>query len=85
MMNNLPCILVLLTQAMFAYYFWLAYGTIALFLGPLRTWSVIMGAYLWYCSATLQPDDLIEARIVWGNKDYYYFVGENKEDSHHAL
>lgn len=85
LMNNLPCLLVLCTQALFAYYFWLAYGTMALFLGPLRTWSVILGVYLWYSSTTLQSHDLLEARVIWGNKDYYHFVGENKEGTRHAL
>jgi len=40
-------------------------------LGPLRTWSVIMGLYLWYFSATLEQRDLIEAKLVWGNRDCY--------------
>ena len=31
-----------------AYLFWLAYGTLAFILGPLRTWSLVLAAVLWY-------------------------------------
>lgn len=42
-------------QAAFAYFFWLAYGTMAFLLGPLRTWSTVLSAFLWYQAVTL-PD-----------------------------
>ncbi|RZC39664.1 transmembrane protein 62 [Asbolus verrucosus] len=40
-LNQLLCI-------QMAYLFWMAYGTLAFILGPLRTWSVILAAILWY-------------------------------------
>lgn len=30
------------------YFFWLAYGTMAIVIGPMRTWSVILAIVLWY-------------------------------------
>jgi len=60
-----PCAVVVLAQVLYAYYFWLAYGTVALFLGPLRTWSAIMGFYLWFTVVNLKDHDFAEARLVW--------------------
>ncbi|XP_042216646.1 transmembrane protein 62-like isoform X2 [Homarus americanus] len=51
------CVLLLITMQMItAYSFWLAYGTMALLLGPLRTWSAILGIILWYQSSTMHKD-----------------------------
>lgn len=55
-------------QMMFAYFFWLAYGTMAFFLGPLRTWSTLLSAFLWYQAVTLPDYCLREARDVWSPK-----------------
>jgi len=53
-------------QMVFAYYFWLAYGTLAFILGFMRTWSVFISAYLWYTSVTLSQNEFKEARLLWG-------------------
>ena len=57
--NNWPsqtAFAVLVTlQTVFAYFFWLAYGTMAFIIGPLRTWSTILSILLWYQAAYL-PD-----------------------------
>ncbi|MPC58595.1 Transmembrane protein 62 [Portunus trituberculatus] len=45
-----------------AFFFWLAYGTMALFLGPLRTWSAVLGLILWYQAATVHKDVLSLSR-----------------------
>lgn len=78
--RHAPCASVLILQGMFAYYFWLAYGTIAFILGPLRTWSVVMGIYLWYSSATLSNHDFEEACYTWRRNDYSLRNGANSHD-----
>ncbi|CAG2066277.1 unnamed protein product [Timema podura] len=40
-------------QMMFAYFFWLAYGTMAFLLGPLRSWSIVLAVVLWHQANTL--------------------------------
>lgn len=47
-----PFVLLILFQLEMAYLFWLAYGTLAFILGPLRTWSVFLAIALWYQSLT---------------------------------
>lgn len=45
---HLPFSVIFTMQVMMAYIFWLAYGTLAFILGPLRTWSLILAAVLYY-------------------------------------
>lgn len=45
---HLPFFTVLILQIEMAYLFWLAYGTLAFFLGPLRTWSLVLAGILWF-------------------------------------
>ncbi|XP_042875483.1 transmembrane protein 62-like [Penaeus japonicus] len=60
------CLLIIITSQMIsAYFFWLAYGTMALLLGPLRTWSAVVGLVLWYQAATAQKNLLREAAQIW--------------------
>lgn len=35
-------------QTCMAYFFWLAYGTLATILCPLRTWSIFFAIMLWH-------------------------------------
>jgi hypothetical protein len=56
--QHLPFVVVLTLQMKFAYSFWLAYGTVAFLLGPLRTWSVLLGIVLWHQATTLQENTL---------------------------
>ncbi|XP_067009565.1 transmembrane protein 62 isoform X2 [Anabrus simplex] len=62
---HLPFLAVVVLQMMFAYSFWLAYGTMAFILGPLRTWSVVLAIILWYQACTLPDKCLREAALVW--------------------
>ncbi|KAK3863323.1 hypothetical protein Pcinc_030893 [Petrolisthes cinctipes] len=60
------CPLILVTvQMITAYFFWLAYGTMALVLGPLRTWSAFLGLFLWYQATTLPRSAFRETAVVW--------------------
>lgn len=60
------CLLIIITSQMIsAYFFWLAYGTMALLLGPLRTWSAIVGLVLWYQAATAHKNLLRGAAQIW--------------------
>ncbi|KAJ8984441.1 hypothetical protein NQ317_012505 [Molorchus minor] len=45
---HLPFFIVFSMQLAMAYLFWLAYGTMAFLLGPLRTWSLILAGILYY-------------------------------------
>ncbi|KAF5274250.1 hypothetical protein FQR65_LT04368 [Abscondita terminalis] len=50
---HLPFMFLLSIQILMAYFFWLAYGTLAFLIGPLRTWSVFMAIILWYLTLSL--------------------------------
>ncbi|CAL4108459.1 unnamed protein product, partial [Meganyctiphanes norvegica] len=56
--RHVAVLAVITLQILLIYFFWLAYGTIGLFLGPLRTWAAILGTCLWYFAATLPKDKL---------------------------
>ena len=61
---HLPFLLIFGIQVQMAYLFWLAYGTLAFILGPLRTWSLVLAAVLWY-NAIYLPEKC--TRWVGGN------------------
>ncbi|KAH1022096.1 hypothetical protein HUJ04_011544 [Dendroctonus ponderosae] len=52
---HLPFCIVFIIQVIMAYMFWLAYGTLAFILGPLRTWSLVLAAGVYYTALHL-PD-----------------------------
>ncbi|RXG70487.1 hypothetical protein Avbf_02112 [Armadillidium vulgare] len=54
-------------QAMNAYFFWLAYGTMALILGPLRTWAVFLGLLMWCHASRLKEEDLRVVGKIWAS------------------
>lgn len=56
LLRNLPFVLILSVQLLLAYFFWLEYGSLAFFLGVLRTWSIALNSYLWYKTLTLPPE-----------------------------
>jgi hypothetical protein len=56
--QHVPFVVVLTVQLDFAYFFWLAYGTMAFLLGPLRTWSVLLGIVLWHQTTNLSERSL---------------------------
>lgn len=45
---HLPFSVIFTMQVCMAYLFWLAYGTLAFILGPLRTWSLVLASWLYY-------------------------------------
>lgn len=82
--RHIPCGFVLLAQSVFAFYFWQAYGTIALILGMFRTWHVLLGIYLFYTSATLTKKDIEEARAIWRGR-YLFTQNNGRSDSRRDL
>jgi len=65
--QHVPFVVVLTVQLDFAYFFWLAYGTMAFLLGPLRTWSVLLGVVLWHQATTRhQVQDVLYRSMVVG-------------------
>ncbi|GLH01779.1 Uncharacterized protein GBIM_07843 [Gryllus bimaculatus] len=70
--RHLPFAVLVMLQMIFAYFFWLAYGTMAFILGPLRTWSVLLALLLWQQANSLPRKFLQEAAIVWniGNSQH---------------
>ncbi|KAF2894815.1 hypothetical protein ILUMI_11361 [Ignelater luminosus] len=62
---HLPFIVILSIQLLMAYFFWLAYGTLAFLLGPLRTWSVVIALVLWHQALVLPERCTREAAKIW--------------------
>ncbi|XP_044749318.1 transmembrane protein 62-like [Coccinella septempunctata] len=65
---HLPFVILILVQLEMAYLFWLAYGTLAFILGPLRTWSVFLAMALWYQTLTYPTHCTRKAASVWTPK-----------------
>ncbi|KAG8035777.1 hypothetical protein G9C98_001433 [Cotesia typhae] len=62
---NLPFLLLIMMQTSMTYFFWLAYGTLATILCPLRTWSIILALVVWYQVYTLPNHCLKSAKYIW--------------------
>ncbi|KAG5862870.1 hypothetical protein JTB14_023940 [Gonioctena quinquepunctata] len=62
---HLPFLIIFSMQVIMAYMFWLAYGTMAFFLGPLRTWSLVLAVVLYYQSLHLSEKCLRRASEIW--------------------
>lgn len=65
---HLPFIVLLCVQLEMAYLFWLAYGTLAFILGPLRTWSAILALILWHQTFTFPVHCIKKAATIWHPK-----------------
>ncbi|KRT85365.1 hypothetical protein AMK59_726 [Oryctes borbonicus] len=65
---HLPFVMLMSLQIFMAYFFWLAYGTLAFILGPLRTWSIILAAILWQQALTYPDRCIRSAADVWDIK-----------------
>ncbi|XP_076646835.1 transmembrane protein 62 [Halictus rubicundus] len=65
--QHLPITLLVLMQASMAYFFWLAYGTLATMLCPLRTWSIFLAIMLWYQVNTMPQSCLRSAIAIWSS------------------
>ncbi|KAF7266802.1 hypothetical protein GWI33_019908 [Rhynchophorus ferrugineus] len=61
---HLPFCLVFTIQVIMAYLFWLAYGTLAFILGPLRTWSLVLAAVLYYMALNLPEKCFKKAKDI---------------------
>ncbi|CAL7945271.1 unnamed protein product [Xylocopa violacea] len=64
-LQYLPIILLVTMQTCMAYFFWLAYGTLATILCPLRTWSIFLAIMLWHQVDTMPHSCLRSAAKVW--------------------
>ncbi|CAH0560338.1 unnamed protein product [Brassicogethes aeneus] len=64
-LRHLPFALIFTMQVIMAYLFWLAYGTMAFFLGPLRTWSIILALFLYYEALFLPEKCTRKASFIW--------------------
>lgn len=62
---HLPFMFLLSIQILMAYFFWLAYGTLAFLIGPLRTWSVFIAIILWYLTLSLPEKCARDAATIW--------------------
>lgn len=65
--HHLPFGVLVAVQMVLAYFFWLAYGTMAFILGPLRTWSILLALLLWHQANMMSQRTLEEMAIVWNN------------------
>ncbi|XP_066592487.1 transmembrane protein 62-like isoform X2 [Prorops nasuta] len=63
--QHLPILLLLVMQIIMAYFFWLAYGTLAIILCPLRTWSIVLAIILWYQVHTMPQTCFRSASAIW--------------------
>ncbi|XP_025831717.1 transmembrane protein 62-like [Agrilus planipennis] len=62
---HLPFVMLLSIQLLMAYFFLLAYGYLAFFLGPLRTWSIVLALVLWCQTLQLPEKCTRDAANVW--------------------
>ncbi|KAK0095811.1 hypothetical protein PV326_007317 [Microctonus aethiopoides] len=63
--RNLPFVLLISMQMIMIYFFWLAYGTLATVLCPLRTWSVVLALILWHQAHVMPDGCLRSAAFIW--------------------
>ncbi|XP_029050433.2 transmembrane protein 62-like [Osmia bicornis bicornis] len=63
----LPITLLVLMQTCMAYFFWLAYGTLATIVCPLRTWSIFLAVMLWHQVNTMPQSCLRSAAEIWSS------------------
>ncbi|XP_076179438.1 transmembrane protein 62 isoform X1 [Ptiloglossa arizonensis] len=65
--QHLPIALLIIMQANMAYFFWLAYGTLATVLCPLRTWSIFLAMILWHQINAMPESCLRSATVIWSS------------------
>ncbi|XP_046474147.1 transmembrane protein 62 [Neodiprion pinetum] len=74
-------VLLVTMQASMVYFFWLAYGTMAIILGPMRTWSVLLAIVLWYQINVMPEKCFRSAAMVWSSKRPVINNTENEANS----
>ncbi|CAK9804583.1 Transmembrane protein 62 [Anthophora plagiata] len=65
LLQYVPITLLIMMQTCMAYFFWLAYGTLATIICPLRTWSIFLAIMLWHQVDTMPLSCLRSAAKVW--------------------
>ncbi|KAG7203784.1 hypothetical protein KM043_013805 [Ampulex compressa] len=63
--QHVPITLLITMQMSMVYFFWLAYGTLATILCPLRTWSMLLAMILWCQVYTMPQSCLRSAAAIW--------------------
>lgn len=58
-LNQLPFALFFLLHAFTCYPFWISYGYMATLLNPMRTWCLVLAAYLWLKAKRLDEASLM--------------------------
>ncbi|XP_059613492.1 transmembrane protein 62-like [Phlebotomus argentipes] len=67
-LQHLPFLTIITVELILMYFHWASYGFLALILGPLRTWSLILNFTLWY-QAQYMPDKCLHAgSAVWSTQ-----------------
>ncbi|XP_043278139.1 transmembrane protein 62-like isoform X2 [Venturia canescens] len=81
--RHFPIVLLITMQSSMVYFFWLAYGTLAVVLCPLRTWSIILAICLWYQANKMPQRCLRPAARVWSTSGRVasYEANENRRNS----
>ncbi|XP_048505686.1 transmembrane protein 62-like isoform X2 [Athalia rosae] len=72
----------IIMQTSMVYFFWLAYGTLAMILGPMRTWSIVLAIVLWYQANRMPESCLRSASIVWSSRSSVVQSTENENVEH---
>ncbi|XP_076231397.1 transmembrane protein 62 [Calliopsis andreniformis] len=65
--EHLPITLLIIMQTCMTYFFWLAYGTLATALCPLRTWSIFLAFMLWHQVHSMPQSCLRPAATIWSS------------------
>uniref|UniRef100_A0A6B2E9D5 Uncharacterized protein n=1 Tax=Phlebotomus kandelakii TaxID=1109342 RepID=A0A6B2E9D5_9DIPT len=67
-LQHLPFLTIITVEFFLVYFHWASYGFLALILGPLRTWSLILNFSLWY-QAQYMPDKCLHSgSAVWSTQ-----------------
>lgn len=68
-LGQLPFLVLLLSQVLMGYTFYLAYGWLAVLSGPLRLWPLALSMWVWYHSRTMPLQKMKLAARVWAQRD----------------
>ena len=61
----------LATSLFFSLTFWLSFGVLGFFLGPLKTWSYVFYSAMFWLAATLPEEDCIRSAVCHGSHSYF--------------
>ena len=81
-LRQLPVALPIAVQAYLSYLMFLAYGWTSLAVGPIRSWSVVLGLYLWLQAERLSPVRMRRAALMWyGDRANYSYPLDFSSDN----